>query len=182
MENRREDKRWWIEKAETSVKKQNPPRPQKIKNINTTWEITQRKQCTPILEDTLYCLTPILQWYKEDICLWVPTSMESKVDFRAHGESDLVTSGCYFTAVLLISPLKRVYEWWCVRVRLCIYPWPLKAWDLKQKCSRAVCNKGDYLLLPQDFQPYHSSLISILNKIARGHVSSLTIHYFSLLQ
>lgn len=36
----------------------------------------------------------------------------------------------------------------CVYVRVCqcIYPCPLRARDLKQACSRAVCNKGDYLL------------------------------------
>lgn len=45
----------------------------------------------------------------------------------------------------------------CVCACQCIYPRPLRARDLQQACSRAVCNKGVYLFIPRDSQLHQTS-------------------------
>ena len=56
------------------------------------------------------------------------------------------SGGCVFVCVCV-----------CVCVRQCIYPRPLRARDLQQACSRAVCNKGVYLFIPRDSQLQQTS-------------------------
>lgn len=137
------------------------------------WE--NKTQCTPRLNSALWEVveeenTLKISWklyFSKSYCIFLPSQCSTvpavklgdmlmsshvvswcrrKLDFGSHGGNDLVTSGhgwCNFTAVLLMFPLERVLE--CVR--LCIYPHPLRAWDLKHVAGRCVIKEIIYFFL-----------------------------------